>query len=405
MRNLLTTLLTILLLTSFAWPLAAQEYFSQPPAQHITSFGFRMYSGGVVTLRAKLNQYPDSLTFILDTGSGGISLDSSTVDRLKIPTEATDRTIRGIAGVKKVRFSYNNSLHFPGLTVDSLHFHVNDYEILTSVYGEHIDGIIGYSFFSRYIVKLDYDTNRISVYTKGSIRYPKGGFMIRPNLATIPVTTNRIREETKINTRFFFDTGAGLSLLLTEDFITDSSVFSKKKKFWTTQAEGLGGKTFMKLTTTKELRIGPYKFRRVPTFIFEDEFNVTSYPYLGGLIGNDLLRRFNVILNYERREIYLTPNRHFREAFDYAYTGLGFYFIDGQVTVTDIMPGSPAENAGFKVGDIIIAVDNNMSRNIQAYRSMLQQTGVRLKFLVVRQADGDLEELYMKVGSILKRKK
>lgn len=405
MRYTLLLLLTTVLLTAWLCPAQAQEYFSQPPAQHITSFGFRMYSGGVVTVRAKLNEYPDSLNFILDTGSGGISLDSTTVERLKVPTVATDRTIRGIAGIKKVRFSNNNSLHLPGLTVDSLNFHVNDYEILTSVYGEHIDGIIGYSFFSRYIVKLDYDTNRISVYSRGTIKYPKGGFLLRPNLATIPVTTNRIGEEEKINTRFFFDTGAGLCLLLTEDFVGDSSLYSKKKKFWTTQAEGLGGKAFMKMTTTKEFRIGPYKFRKVPTFIFEDEYNVTSYPYLGGLIGNDLLRRFNVILNYERRDIYLTPNRHFRESFDYAYTGLGFYFLDGQVTVTDIMPDSPAEKAGFMVGDIILSVDNNMSRNIQAYKSMMQQPGARLKFLVVRQKDGDLEELYLKVGNILKKKK
>lgn len=385
-------------------PAAAQEYFSQPAAQLITDFRFRQYSGGVVMVRAKLDQYPDSLNFILDTGSGGISLDSATVDYFKIPSEATDRTIRGIAGIKKVRFANHHSLHFPGLTVDSLNFHINDYEILHSVYGEKIDGIIGYSFFSRYIVKLDYDTSRIYIYSKGNMKYPKGGYLVKPNLATIPVTTNRIRDEADVTTRFFFDTGAGLSLLLTEDFVGDSSMYSKKKKIYMTQAEGLGGKAFMKITTTKEFRIGPYRFRRVPTFIFEDEFNVTSYPYLGGLIGNDLLRRFNVILNYERRDIYLMPNRHYRDQFDYAYTGLGFYFINGQVTVTDIMPGSPAEKAGFKEGDIIIAVNNNMSRNIQEYRNMLQQVGIKLKFLVVRKKDGDLEELYMRVGNILKKK-
>ena len=98
------------------------------------------------------------------------------------------------------------------------------------------------------------------------------------------------------------------------------------------------------------------------------------------------------------------PNKHFREPFDYAYTGLGFYYINGQVTVTDIMKGSPAEAAGFMEGDIIIAIENNMSRNIQVYRNMLQQPGVRLKFLVVRKKDGDLEELFMRVGNILKKK-
>jgi PDZ domain/Aspartyl protease len=402
---MIKTLITaaFFLFSTLYLPASAQEYFSSPTAQLLTSFKFRIYSGGVIMLRAKLDNYPDSLNFILDTGSGGISLDSSTVLRLGVPTVASERTIRGIAGLKRVRFAYNHSLYFPGLTVDSLNFHINDYEILASVYGEQIDGIIGHSFFSRYIVKLDYDTSMISVYTKGSMKYPKGGVLIKPTLSSIPITTNRLKEERSITTRYFFDTGAGLSLLLTEDFVSDSAVFSKKKRIFTTQAEGLGGKTYMKLTTIKEFRIGPYRFRKVPTYIFDDEYNVTNYPYLGGLIGNDLLRRFNVILNYDRRDIYLMPNRHFRDMFDYAYTGLGFYFINGQVTVTDIMKDSPAEKAGFLEGDIIIAINNNMSRNIQTYRNMLQQPGERLKFLVVRKKDGDLEELYMKVANILKK--
>ncbi len=33
--------------------------------------------------------------------------------------------------------------------MDSLNFHVSDYDILSSVYGDSIDGIIGYSFFSQ----------------------------------------------------------------------------------------------------------------------------------------------------------------------------------------------------------------------------------------------------------------
>ncbi len=399
-QTTITVALFVLVLSQLS--LQAQEYFSPPQAQLLANIPFRQFSGGVVMLRAKLDKYPDSLNFILDTGSGGISLDSSTVEQLHVPNEASDRTIRGIAGLKKVRFANNHQLNFPGLTVDSLNFHINDYDILTSVYGEKIDGIIGYSFLSRYIVKLDYDTLLMSVYTKGNMKYPKGGYLLKPTLASIPIINARLKESEDINTRYFFDTGAGLSLLLTEDFVADSSVFSKKKKIYSTQAEGLGGKTYMRLTTTKDFRIGPYKFKKVPTYIFEDEYNVTNYPYLGGLIGNDLLRRFNIILNYDRRDIYLMPNRHFREPFDYAYTGLGIYFINGQVTVTDVMLDSPAEKAGFKEGDIIIAINNNMTRNIQAYRNLLQQPGEKLKFLVVRGTNGALEELYMKVASILK---
>jgi len=60
----------------------------------------------------------------------------------------------------------------------------------------------------------------------------------------------------------------------------------------------------MNTTVLRELNIGPYKFKKIPICIFSDEFNVTNYPILGGLIGNDLLRRFNVILNYPEQKIH-----------------------------------------------------------------------------------------------------
>ena len=37
--------------------------------------------------------------------------------------------------------------------------------------------------------------------------------------------------------------------------------------------EGLGGKIDMELTVTTEVKVGPYRFRNVPTYIFDDENN------------------------------------------------------------------------------------------------------------------------------------
>jgi hypothetical protein len=165
-------LLIALILTLHHSPVAAQETFVQPPARLLTKFSVTLFTGGVMLLRARLDDFPDSLNFILDTGSGGISLDSNTCDRLHLVSVPSDKTILGIGGVRPVRFLYNRTLRLPGLTVDSLNFHVNDYDILTSVYGEKIDGIIGYSFFSRYIVAIDYDSLTVSVYSLGSFRYP-----------------------------------------------------------------------------------------------------------------------------------------------------------------------------------------------------------------------------------------
>ncbi len=353
----------------------------------------------MILLRAQLQGFPDSLNFILDTGSGGISLDSTTCVKLKLTPERSDKTIVGIAGIRQVKFVYNQSLRLNGLTVDSLNFHVNDYEILSSVYGDKVDGIIGYSFFSRYIVKVDYDSSKVYIYSRGTFKYPKGGYMLRPIFAGLPIQSARVSDSRDVSSRFYFDTGAGLCLLLSSDFVSDSTLLEPGQKIFATQAEGLGGKANMRLTTMKEVKLGPYRFRRVPTYIFDDQYNVTSYPNLAGLLGNDILRRFNVILNYDHKDIYLMPNSHYRDLFDYSYTGLSIYWIEGEVKVGDVMKDSPAEKAGFKVDDVVIAVNNNFSKNIQMYKNMLQSTGEKIKIVVKR--NGQLEELILKVKSII----
>lgn len=396
MQRVLCIILIVICSCSQAF---AQEEFVPPPAKLLTSFPFKMLTGGIITLKARVSNFPDTLNFILDTGSGGISLDSLTSERLKLKPQRSDRTIRGIAGLKQVEFVYNQTLHLPKLSVDSMNFHINDYEVLTSSYGEKIDGIIGYALFSRYIVKVDYDSLRIYVYTRGTMKYPRGGFLIRPLVINIPVIGLPVKDAREVSNRYYFDTGAGMCLLLSSDFVKDSNFVSTKRKWYATQAEGLGGKAPMKQGVVKQVRLGPYKFKNVPTYIFEDEFNVTSYPYLGGLIGNDLLRRFNLIINYERRDLYLIPNSHLREPFDYSYTGLGMYVIDGEIRVIDVMPGSPAETAGFKPGDVVMAIENNFTNNIQAYKTLLQTPGGKLKVLVLRE-DGPIL-LTLKVKSIL----
>ncbi len=377
-----------------------QEQFLEGPAKRITSFPFKLLSGGVILIKASVDQYSDSMNFILDTGSGGISLDSTTVKELNINTVPSDKTIKGIGGIRKVSFLYGATLHLPGLDVSSLNFHVNDYELLSYSYGIHIDGIIGYSFLSRYIVNINYDNRLITVYSNGDFNYPNGGHILYPAFTTLPIQTVQFRESKNFSQRFYFDTGAGLNFLLSEEYVTDSSVLRKrKKKPMLTQAEGLGGKLVMRLTTVKSIQFGPYKFRNVPTLLFQDNSNVTAYPFLGGLIGNDLLRRFNVTLNYNRHEIHIIPNTHFKDFFDYAYSGLSIYFIDQHIEVDDVAPDSPAEKAGLKKGDIIISVGNDFSNNIQTYKSIIQSTVSKIKFLIIR--NGSPEVITMKTVRIL----
>ncbi len=368
-------------------------------AQLITRFPFEQYSGGVMIIKALLSDYPDTLHFVLDTGSGGISLDSTTCARLKVPNRPSDTVITGMGNSRKVSFAFKQRLHLPGLTIQNLNFHINDYDVLTSVYGEKIDGIIGYSFLSRYIVKLNFDSLMLEVYRPGSMAYPKGGTTLHPIFTTLPIQNVELKDKRKIDFNFYFDTGAGLCFLLSDQFAEDSGILLPRRKPLVTQAEGMGGKLQMRLTVVKMVKIGRYKFRNVPTHLFNDEYNVTAYPNIGGLLGNDLLRRFNMIINYPKREIHLLPNGHFTDEFDYAYTGMAAYFVDGLILVDDVVAGSPAEKAGIMRDDVIIAVNNNFSNNIIKYKDILQSERKKIQIIISR--NGELLQLTIQPISIL----
>ena len=398
-RFAVALLLIVLCCPETTW---SQEIFEAPPAKFITQFHFKQLSGGIIIVRGQIDNIPDTLSFVFDTGSGGISLDSATVEEFHIKKEKSDKTIRGIAGMKTVDFAYHHSLRLPGLKVDSLDFHINDYDLLTSVYGVKIDGIIGFSFLRRYIVRIDYDSLQLQIYSPGNFKYPRGGYVIRPNFTTMPLPRATIKDETNISTRFIFDTGAGLNALLSKDFVEDSNFLNKHHRYFPTQTEGLGGKKLMDMTVIKEINIGPYRFKKIPVYIFDDEFNVTSYPLMGGLIGNEILRRFNVILNYPEQLIHLKPNTHFIDNFDYSYTGLGIYLVDGDVHIVDIIKDSPGDKAGFKSGDVIFAVENNFTKNIQSFKTALQNAGSRVKVLVLR--DNQPIVLYLNIRDITKKK-
>ena len=397
-RSIVIKIIIIFIYTNIFSSLCAQEIFSPPPAKQVSIFKFEQLTGGIILIRGTIDNFSDSLNFILDTGSGGISLDSTTAEELHLSTVPTDRTIRGIAGVRKVDYTMHHTLHLPGIKADSLDFHINDYNLLTSVYGVRIDGIIGYSLLRRYVVYVDYDHEEISFYTPGTYKYVRGGTLLHPSFNNLPIQSATVRDNITVKQRFYFDTGGGLCVLLSEDFVSDSTLFTKKKKMVTAMTEGLGGKKTMLLTTAKELKLGTYKFKRVPTYIFDDEYNVTNYPTLGGLIGADLLRRFNITLNYPKAEIYLKPNTHFNDPFDYSYTGMEIYYENRKVVIGDIIKQSPAEKAGLMVGDIIFSVDNVVSTTLSSIKTILQNADKKVKIVILR--NGQPIEVKMKIASI-----
>lgn len=345
---------------------------------------FKIYKGGVIVIEATIDTISQPLNFILDTGSSGISLDSATCSEFNITTKVTDTTVSGIAGSRKVSYVFDQKIKTGKLISDKMNFYVNDYGILTSAYGEKIDGIIGYSFLNRYIIEINFDSLFIQIYTPGKFNYKEGGSILKPNFSRLVTTKVEIKDKEKTEENLYFDTGAGLCLLLTESFVKEKKFLFSRRKPVTTQVQGLGGKRSMRITVIKRLKIGPYFFRNVPTNLYEDNENVIFSPQIVGLLGNDIMRRFNMVLNYANNEIFIKPNTNYTDGFDYAYTGLALFNHNGKIYVDDIVSNSPAEKAGLKNGDIILGVGVSFSGDIQTYEKLLQKPFEPIKICVSR---------------------
>jgi hypothetical protein len=400
--SMLQSTLSFCLITGFLFiyqKAGAQARVSAPNSKMICRFSFKQLYGGAILIMGKLGNYPDSLSFILDTGCSGISLDSSTAEDLKIPVTKSNAIVNGIAGHTRAGFIYAQELKLPGLEIDSLDFHVTDYTILKSFYGEKINGIIGYSVLKNYVVALDYDRSLITFYSKGTLKYPKGGYLLKPNINSQLFQQAFTKDSRKIESNFIFDIGADVCLMLSADFDNDSTPMKKNRKRYIKQAEGVGGKIVMQTTVMREFKLGPYRFRNVPVCVFDDACNVTSYPYGAGIIGNELLRRFDIILNYGNKEIFLKPNSQFRDLFDYSYTGIELCFIQGVIMISDIIVGSPGEKAGLKQGDIVMGINNTFSQSLAVIKEALLKATDDVKVIVVR--TGTTMEFQVKIESIL----
>lgn len=381
--------------------LLAGKLDAQQAARPLTSFYFEELYGGLIVVKAAVGESNDTLNFILDTGSGNISIDSMAAEKCGLNVQRSNDSVSGIGGFRRVSRVYNQRLRFPGLTVDSLNFNVNHYEGLTASFGIRIDGLIGYSFIHRYILEVNFDSSKITVYSRGEMPYPRKGFTWNFQLAYLASTSLYVRDKKPVVSQYYIDTGGGLCMLFTEQFLKDSGLMSTRKRPVHTQVDGMAGKTDVRLSTVREMRLGPYKFRNVPCYLYHDKDNALGYPAATGLIGNDILRRFNWVLNYSKKEMHLVPNRSFYEEFDYAYSGLGIYQVDSVIMITDVIANSPGEQAGLRPGDVIFSVDNVMSTgvNVAQIKAALQNTKRELHMIYIR--NGELAETNIKIESIL----
>jgi hypothetical protein len=240
----------------------------------------------------------------------------------------------------------------------------DDYFRFQEISGVEVHGILGADVFRGLVVSINYDRKVITLMKKSSFKGPGKGY----TSTAIEVFRNKpylttdvfIRKDSSVKVKLLLDTGATLAVMLYTD--THPSLLLPPHTLKGQIGMGLGGYLEGYLGRVNQLKFGSEHFNEVLTNFQEVNGGVDTTLLFGrnGIIGNKILNRFNVILDYTSETMYLKPSRRFSKKFDYDKSGLVVIAAGKKLNsfvVIEVIEESPAGAAGFQKGDIIKRVN------------------------------------------------
>jgi predicted aspartyl protease len=233
----------------------------------------------------------------------------------------------------------------------------SDYFDLDKSMGIPIDGILGMDLFMRYVVKVDYETNILTlvepVKYKASKSYQAMDMELIQGKPYINVSTE-LDNGHQITNRLLVDCGASLSLML--DMASDERITLPKKYIHGTLGQVLGGDLEAYVGRVNSLAFEDFSFDNVVTN-FQLPFWVDTISNSNGLLGGGILSRFDVVYDCIHEKIYFRKNGNFDQPFVQDRSGLHIKLQGNsfnQFIIADVIPDSPADVAGIQTGDLIL---------------------------------------------------
>jgi membrane-associated protease RseP (regulator of RpoE activity) len=264
--------------------------------------------------------------------------------------------------------------------------------------GQDFDGIIGCDFIKEFVVEIDYQAKHIKLYDKDKFVYsgPGESIPIQVNSAGHPILEAEVTPIGSPATkgRFVLDIGSGGALALHSPFVAERQLLAHQPKTIKALGGGAGGEIKGQIGRVTELKIGTFRIKNPITMFSEDKSGAFANTELLGNIGTQITSRFKLFLDYGRNRIIFEPNAAFAKPFDRAFDGMSL-MAEGKdyrtFRVREVIPETPAAEAGLQVNDIIIAIDKRPATEFnlsQIHEMFEQQNSYRL---TVRRGEQTLE--------------
>jgi len=373
-----------------------------------------------------------ALNFLLDTGVEEtilFSLDEtseivfSEIEKIKMKGFGSKESFDGYKSTKnkvKIKNIEDNN---------HLIFLVLDQEInISSQVGVPINGIIGYNFFKNHLVKIDYETNKMSVYKDANMQIKKlKGFSKVPLIfhdGKPYISSTSVFDNSQLETKLLIDTGNSDAIWLFKN--TDEKIQVPQKVFQDYLGRGFSGDVFGSRARIKEFKINNFTFSK-PLVAFPDTLATKDIDNLynrNGSIGAELMKRFTVVFDYENNVMYLKKNKFFDDDFYFNMSGIdvqhqGLQWIQEEFLertnksndifdangerisnqlkykfelkpiyiIANVRKNSPADLAGLQKDDVIIKINKKYGYNfnLQQINDLLKsEEGKTIEFQIER---------------------
>jgi hypothetical protein len=265
-------------------------------------------------------------------------------------------------GLTKVR-----SLRIGDATISDQVIPVAPLEDLAPAEGRTGGGMIGFETLRRFVTVVDYGAKTLTFIDPKKFDSRDAGtpipFQFDGNTLVIEASYAGHRGS------FIVDTGARMSLTLNTPFVKANNLRAGSARSVTgVTGWGIGGPTRSVVMRGAPLRIGPLTVEHPIAELSTDTAGSNSDAALAGNIGAGILKRFVVTLDYGHLTIYLKPIKGAIDDLD-TFDRAGLWLNDDPsgFTVIDVMPGSPAADAGIKDGEIITAIDGKPTASVHLY--------------------------------------
>jgi len=284
-----------------------------------------------------------TLNFILDSGVNKTIVFNSSKAKHVFSKQVEIKKLQGLGSGEPIEaiLSKNNRLSVGNYVSynHSIYVTLEDEFDFSSKMGETIHGVIGFEFFKNALIYIDFIKKKIRIYNpefklKKCKKCEDFDLTFYNNKPFVKASVGLDESSKNIPVNMLIDSGGSDALWLFEYSLPELT--PPKDYFDDFLGVGLSGTIFGKRSRINSLQLGKFLIKK-PTATFLDSIstkNARSYVERNGSIGNNILKRFKVWIDYKNKTIRLKKAGSFSSGFNYNMTGLEVVY-DGKILVKE----------------------------------------------------------------------